>query len=88
MGPSSGMKCDGINDCDATCDWADRVNITYKECYDDEDPARCSICPKAYGYPERAPQEIWSASYHCHKMGNVTQRCAIPCNGVPECPGK
>ena len=90
MGPRMGMECDGVKDCDATCNLADRYNITYKECYDDEDPERCSICPKDYGYPKRAAGDIWSASFRCYKMDNGTRRpiCAIPCNGVDECPGR
>ena len=82
------MECDGVNDCNAACNLADRLGITYKKCYNDEDPARCSICPKDYGYPKREARDIWSASYLCNKMGNVTKRCAIPCNGKKECPGK
>ena len=91
MGPKRGLECDGVNDCDAICNLADEMGLNATgmlQCYNDEDPARCSKCPKAYGYPKRAPQEVWSASYLCHKTGNVTERCAIPCNGVPECPGK
>ena len=88
MGPRTGMECDGVNNCKEVCLLADKNNITYEDCYDDEDPTRCSICPKDYGYPKREGRDIWSASYLCHKMGNVTQRCAIPCNGKEECPGK
>ena len=90
MSPYNGMDCDGVNDCNQECQWAAKVDISFEECYDDEDLVRCSTCPKDYGYPKRAAGDIWSASFRCYKMDNGTRRpiCAIPCNGVDECPGK
>ena len=86
-----GMDCDGVKDCEAFLKHFPESLVNKYKHYDDEDPARCSICPKDYGYPRRAAGDIWSASYRCYKMDiNGTRRpiCAIPCNGVDECPGR
>ena len=58
MGPRTGMECDGVNNCKEVCLLADKYNITYEDCYNDEDPTRCSICPKDYGYPKREGRDL------------------------------
>ena len=81
--------CNGINDCNYYCNWVQNAysgtNITVHECANDEDPIRCSICPKNYGYPYRDSK--WSATHLCYH--NETRRpiCGIPCNGRNDCHG-
>ena len=77
--------CDGIRDCVKRCA---ENGVDSQECEDDEDPAKCSSCPRKDGYPKRSDSEIWSATHLCYHNETKLPRCSVPCNGEEECSGQ